>query len=166
MPIPNFEPNTLFLYDVSIAADNMVATLEDRLTTIGTGDVALSDRLIVKRGTDSCVYVHRWNRSDPDDLHDHPWNNVSLVLTVGYWEEVEENGARVTYWRPPGSVIFRKAEDRHRVILDNANPLKPVSLFITSVERREWGFHTAEGFIVGREYRSIQQYRERRDAAE
>jgi hypothetical protein len=33
------------------------------------------------------LYLHKFFRSDKDrDLHDHPWNFRSLILTAGYWE--------------------------------------------------------------------------------
>ena len=32
------------------------------------------------------VFLHRFHKSDPDDLHDHPWNYRTLILKGGYWE--------------------------------------------------------------------------------
>lgn len=131
-----------------------------RFTTIGTGPEVLASRIVAKRQPDSCIYTHIWHRSDPDALHDHPWDSCSLVLKVGYWEETPDG----RFWRPPGSVVFRKAEDRHRIIVEPSGD-RPVSLFITGIERREWGFHTPDGWIVGREYRSQPHYEQRQAMA-
>lgn len=35
------------------------------------------------------VFLHRFLKSDSDDLHDHPWPFATLILKGGYWE-----------WRP------------------------------------------------------------------
>lgn len=146
---------------------NVAKSLADvdpsRDTHIGSAGETLARRIILSKTPESCIYFHEWMRSDPDDLHDHPWNSVSLVLSVGYFEVCREEqflpmGAscgfkEVRHWRPPGSVVFRTAEDRHRIeILPGTHP---TSMFITSVNRREWGFHTKTGFIVGREYRAL-----------
>lgn len=153
-----------FLSAILGVAEAITLTDLDRVTQIGTGDVELSERIIIRRQPDSCIYVHRWRRSDPDDLHDHPWDWCSIVLSVGYFEHTEiPGGGRRRTWRQPGSVVFRKAEERHKVEIDESARLKPVSLFITSVERREWGFWRDGIFIVGREYRSVEAFRKRRD---
>lgn len=33
------------------------------------------------------LYFHKFHRSDSDELHDHPWNFISIVLWRGYIEE-------------------------------------------------------------------------------
>lgn len=129
----------------------------DRTTTIGTSNHAcgvLADRYVVARDASRCIYVHRWLRSDPDELHDHPWDSCSLVLTGGYYEVTREG----RFWRQPGDVTFRRAEDRHRIEIDIERAVHPVSLFITGPERRDWGFWLPRGdggedFVIGREYR-------------
>jgi len=32
------------------------------------------------------VFVHKFLKSDPDDVHDHPWPFATLILKGGYWE--------------------------------------------------------------------------------
>lgn len=120
-----------------------------RDTTIGSAGETLARRIILSKTPESCIYFHEWMRSDPDDLHDHPSDSMSLVLTIGYFETTEAG----RFWRPPGSVVFRKAEDRHRIELMPGT--RPTSMFVMSENRREWGFHTKTGFIVGREYRAL-----------
>ena len=124
-----------------------------RSTTIGTGPVPLAKRTVIKRSPDSCIYMHRWLNSDPDDLHDHPWDWCSIILAGGYWEvsEHEVVGSysggpnriigtqEIRIWRAAGSVLFRKATERHRVEIDPSRAQNPVSLFITGPALREWG---------------------------
>jgi len=32
------------------------------------------------------VFLHHFLRSDPDDVHDHPWGYFTIILKGGYWE--------------------------------------------------------------------------------
>jgi len=34
------------------------------------------------------VFIHKFLKSDPDDLHDHPWPFMSIILRGGYYEWV------------------------------------------------------------------------------
>ena len=36
------------------------------------------------------VFLHRFLKSDPDDVHDHPWPYATLILRGGYYEWVPE----------------------------------------------------------------------------
>lgn len=89
------------------------------------------------------IYLHIFYRSDYDRaLHDHPWDSVSVVLSGGYFEHTPPRGSQ---WRPPGSVIVRRAEDLHRVQLPSEFACA-VTLFITGRRRRQWGFDCEEGW--------------------
>jgi len=35
------------------------------------------------------VFLHKFLKSDPDDVHDHPWPFLTIILRGGYYE-----------WRP------------------------------------------------------------------
>jgi len=44
------------------------------------------------------VFVHKFLKSDPDDVHDHPWPYATLILKGGYWEwrpQFDENGMKI-----------------------------------------------------------------------
>lgn len=41
------------------------------------------------------IYFHKFHRSDSDELHDHPWHFISIILWRGYNEE--------TFVIPPGT---------------------------------------------------------------
>jgi hypothetical protein len=36
------------------------------------------------------IFIHKFLKSDPDDLHDHPWEFRTFILAGGYWEYREE----------------------------------------------------------------------------
>src|SRR3954465_13658675 len=40
------------------------------------------------------VYLHRFHRSDADELHNHPWPFISIILAGGYWERTPASGWR------------------------------------------------------------------------
>lgn len=113
------------------------------------------------------TYLHAILRSDDDRaLHDHPFDNRSLVLDGGYWEHLTtlpvepgftlKNAAyelpsvrtpsRV--WRGPGSSVMRAADAPHRLELEvrDGRPVPCVSLFFTGPKIREWGFHCEGGW--------------------
>jgi len=93
------------------------------------------------------VYFHEFLRSDDDRaLHDHPWINVSLVLSGGY-DEVTPNG---TFRRRVGDVVFRLPRSRHRIALINEMPCE--TLFLTGPRVREWGFWCPQGWVPWQQF--------------
>ena len=93
------------------------------------------------------IFIHKFLKSDPDDLHDHPWEFRTIILAGGYWEHREEG----TYWRCPGSYIYAPINTFHRVELDKNIPYC-WTLFIPSVSTKDWGFKTVKGWIQHEEY--------------
>lgn len=89
--------------------------------------------------------LHHILSSDRDgDLHDHPFDFTSLLLTGGYVEHTPQ-GSR--FW-PRFSVVRKKAEDAHRLEL-----VFPIwTLVFTRGYRRKWGFHTEKGWVYWRDY--------------
>lgn len=159
MSIPDKAADQQFLIDIARAAQAMIERDPSRWSTIGTGDMPLAERLLAKRDQEQgSIYIHRWVTSDPDDLHDHPFDFVRIILIVGYWEITPAG----RFWCAPGSLRFGRAEEIHRVELDETKPL-PITLFIAGPVRRPWGFHTKDGWVEGKKYRSVEQYRRRRD---
>jgi hypothetical protein len=102
------------------------------------------------------VYLHNVVRNDDDRApHDHPWWNISIVLWGGYYEHMplyhygyvrgyERRTRKV--WRGMGSVVFRKAENMHRLELPTYAPKQTWTLFITGKKSREWGFWCQSGW--------------------
>ena len=92
--------------------------------------------------------IHHIMMSDPDrDLHDHPWDFVSLILEGVYIEETEDG--RFKQYRT-GDVLLRTAETLHRLVL----PEGPVWTYVvTQPVRRRWGFQTLQyGWVPWRDY--------------
>ena len=81
------------------------------------------------------IFLHRFLKSDPDGLHDHPWNYRTFILSGGYYEQLSDNKL---HWRKPFTYRFSKAETFHRIELDKDQ--KCWTIFIPGVRRKEWGF--------------------------
>lgn len=107
---------------------------------------------LVPRNSYGNVYLHVQTASDPArPLHDHPWDNISIILAGGYEEIMphwtDESRGRETFslLRQTGEVIKRKAANKHRLVLP-ANQPYSMSLFVTGPVIREWGFRCADGW--------------------
>ena len=107
-----------------------------------------------RQGNGWQLYLHCIKRSDSDrELHDHPWNFVSIILWRGYVEETgciyghEACARRGRKW--PGMVLLRPTTWRHRVHIAS----KPAwSLVFTSGKKRTWGFWRDGDFIPWRQF--------------
>ena len=93
------------------------------------------------------IFLHKFLKSDPDDLHDHPWPYFTFILCGGYWEYTPEG----KFWRGPLSFRWNKAKSFHRLELDNTKPTC-WTLFIPGPKQREWGFKTKEGWVHNEKY--------------
>lgn len=93
------------------------------------------------------IFLHHILRSDEDpELHDHPWNFVSLILWSGYDEVVPVGGSTIIHRIRKvrgGDMIRHRAADAHRLILD-----RPAwTLVAVTGKKRHWGFWTDEGWM-------------------
>jgi hypothetical protein len=106
---------------------------------------------VIPRNDTGNVYFHIQVRSDPErPLHDHPWDNTSVILAGGYDEEycspdLFYRAPRVRQLRT-GDMVFRRAEEAHRLILPPEIPYT-MTLFTTGPKRRIWGFHYPDGWV-------------------
>lgn len=96
--------------------------------------------------------LHHILRSDEDpDLHDHPWNFVSLVLWSGYDEILpsrDPDGFEHVRRVRAGDVVRHRAADAHRLIL-----VRPAwTLLVMTGKKRHWGFHTRNGWMKHEDY--------------
>lgn len=80
------------------------------------------------------IFLHNFHKSDPDDLHDHPWPFVTIILKGGYWEYTPKG----KFWRGPGTINWAGAKALHRVELEPG--VDTWTLFIPGPTVREWGF--------------------------
>jgi hypothetical protein len=102
---------------------------------------------VVPRSEFCNVYLHEILRSDDDRaLHDHPWDNTSMLLSGSYIEHTPEG----SFLREAGSVVTRKATDPHRLEIPAGG--RAISLFLTGPKLREWGFHCPHGWVHWRDF--------------
>lgn len=113
------------------------------------------------------IYLHNISASDPGDhIHDHPADNLTIVLRGGYveWRVWGINPHPVEIKRADGGstaeiavdafhavksfvtgVHFRRAEEMHHITAVRPNTW---TLWVRFKDRREWGFWLAEGFFI------------------
>ena len=106
---------------------------------------------VIPRNKDANIYFHIQTESDPErPLHDHPWDNTSVILAGGYNELIAFDPARhkepLEYERRAGDVIHRPATWAHRLIRPADVPYS-MSLFTTGPNIRDWGFWTPDGWM-------------------
>jgi hypothetical protein len=102
------------------------------------------------------VFIHKFLKSDPDDVHDHPWSYATLILKGGYYEwlpvfdAVGNKIAETCTWRQPGHFRICKATSYHRIELDPS--VTCWTLFMPGPQRRDWGFLVKNKWIPNGQY--------------
>ena len=94
------------------------------------------------------IFLHKFLKSDPDDLHDHPWPFITIILYGGYWEHTVDG--KKTWWGA-GTFRYASADTLHRISIDPNYP-DIWTLFIPGPKQREWGFKTEKGWINNFQY--------------
>jgi hypothetical protein len=94
------------------------------------------------------VYFHIQVADDPErPLHDHPWDNTSVILSGGYFELLSRDGGEPQpYYRYVGDKIDRKADWGHQLLMSGNVPYT-MTLFTTGPKRRTWGFWYPSGWV-------------------
>ncbi len=96
------------------------------------------------------IYFHIQVADDPKrPLHDHPWDNMSVILSGGYVEYLCHPGytwPHEIYQREVGDVVQRRATQPHRLLLPDGVPYT-MTLFSTGPKIRKWGFWYPEGWV-------------------
>lgn len=114
------------------------------------------------------VFLHRITAPDPgQDLHDHPWSFVSLILVGGYteqralsreaadlaciaerWPETCDRG--VIEHRGRWSVKAMRLDECHQIV--DLGGRTCWTLVVHGPHRREWGFYLPAGFLSEHTY--------------
>ena len=92
------------------------------------------------------IFIHKFLKSDPDDLHDHPWGYFTLILRGGYWEYTPKG----KFWRGPGHFRVNSAKSLHRIEVESG--ITAWTMFIPFVKKREWGFIKKGKWIQHEQY--------------
>jgi hypothetical protein len=90
------------------------------------------------------IFLHKFLKSDPDDLHDHPWPYATLILKGGYYEWIPLFDSKGTiigetrHWRGPGHFRICRSNSYHRIELKEG--VTAWTLFMPGPKQRDWGF--------------------------
>lgn len=105
---------------------------------------------VIDRNNLGNVYFHVQVASDPErPLHDHPWPNMSNILSGGYDElyqpypEIYTTKHRRSLRK--GDTVYRTAQEAHRLILPHEFKYT-MTLFSTGPKVRDWGFWYPDGW--------------------
>lgn len=113
------------------------------------GDDYLRRWWIIPRSEKVNVYLHDIRKSDDDRaMHDHPWSNVSYLISGSYIEHTPEG----RFVRTAGDVVERAAHALHR--LEVIPGQRCISLFMTGPKVREWGFDCGHGWVHWQDFTS------------
>jgi hypothetical protein len=102
------------------------------------------------------VFLHKFLKSDPDDVHDHPWPYATLILKGGYYEWIPQFDSQgnkfseVAVWRGPGHFRICGANSFHRIELDPS--VTAWTLFMPGAKQRDWGFLVKNKWVQWEEY--------------
>jgi len=80
------------------------------------------------------VFLHNFHKGDLDDLHDHPWPYLTIIIRGGYWEHTP----RGRFWRAPGHIRISTPSSLHRIELERG--VDTWTVFVPGPKLREWGF--------------------------
>jgi hypothetical protein len=90
------------------------------------------------------IFLHKFLKGDPDDVHDHPWPYATLILKGGYYEWIPQFNSEgiktceIRKWRGPGHFRICKSTSSHRIELHPG--ITAWTLFMPGPQTREWGF--------------------------
>ena len=102
------------------------------------------------------VFLHKFLKSDSDDVHDHPWPFATLILRGGYWEwrpQFNTQGQKIgeiARWCGPGSFRTARATTYHRIELDPS--VTCWTLFMPGPKQRDWGFLVRNVWVQREQY--------------
>jgi hypothetical protein len=102
------------------------------------------------------IFLHKFLKGDPDDVHDHPWPYCTFILKGGYYEWIPEfnsDGTKyneVRMWRGPGHFRFCRSTSYHRIELKEG--ITAWTLFMPGPQKRDWGFLVKDKWIQHEQY--------------
>ena len=71
------------------------------------------------------IIIHEMLDNDHGDgVHNHQYPYLTIIVKDGYWETLKDG----KYWRAPGYIGFRSANQLHRIDLEPRT--KPITIFV------------------------------------
>lgn len=107
------------------------------------------------------VFLHKFLKGDPDDVHDHPWPYCTVILAGGYYEWIPQFDAQgrvsceIRHWRGPGHFRYCSANSYHRIELKPG--VTAWTLFMPGPRQQEWGFRYNNTWLQHEEYFKLKQ---------
>lgn len=102
------------------------------------------------------IFLHKFLKSDPDEVHDHPWPYATLILKGGYYEwtpvfnDDDKMIGEICTWRGPGHFRICNAKSFHRIELDP--DVTAWTLFMPGPQQRDWGFLVKNKWVQNDEH--------------
>jgi len=102
------------------------------------------------------VFLHKFLKGDPDDVHDHPWPYCTVILKGGYYEWIPQfnsdgtKSGEIRLWRGPGHFRFCRSTSYHRIELKEG--VTAWTLFMPGPQKRDWGFLVKDNWIHHEKY--------------
>ena len=102
------------------------------------------------------IFLHKFLKSDPEDVHDLPWPYATVILKGGYWEwipvfdTIGRKIGEVQHWRKPGHFRTCSASSFHRIELDPN--VTCWTLFMPGPKQRDWGFMVKNKWVQWEQY--------------
>jgi hypothetical protein len=110
------------------------------------------------------IKIHEMLEPDDQDMHDHPYSFVSLILAGGYTEIVQREPMRPmaskevkTKTHKVGGLHLMRSYSAHRIIKLLRVPT--YTLVLNGPRHREWGFYTRDGWVLWSEYKGMRGFR-------
>ncbi len=104
---------------------------------------------VIERTDSANIYFHIQTADDPErPLHDHPWDNQSVILSGGYYEtQATPTGAEIRNKRVKGDVVHRLACHAHRLEL-LPGLAYTMTQFTTGPKLKKWGFYIGDEWVA------------------
>jgi hypothetical protein len=101
------------------------------------------------------VFLHKFHKGDPGDVHDHPWPYATLILKGGYYEWIPQfvEGVKIgefRKWRGPGHFRICSANSYHRI--EKHPDVTAWTLFMPGPHQQDWGFLVNNKWIHNEQY--------------
>jgi len=102
------------------------------------------------------IFLHKFLKGDPADVHDHPWSYRTIILVGGYYEWTPIfNPAGLMIgekrsWCGPGHTRKCEPNSYHRIELKPNTPCW--TLFMPGRQERDWGFLVDNNWVAHEDY--------------